>query len=184
MTSHSGSAADGTPLPSAATGAPTHVIGISLGHPDAAAAEHWVASLPVPPVMACTHLVQEPYPHVAMSLTGVAGGLPPVDDLLRPAADAAAAAHEARRGGRAFVYPGMRRLVGTRTVAELLDTSAIDRVHLLGGLPVTPETLVETGDFVRPQWLDGLLTLVVTPVVGGRVAPFEVPHPTPCCAAH
>jgi hypothetical protein len=182
MIAGSAPAAGGTPLPPAA--APADIVGISRGHPDAAAAEHWVASLPVPPTMACTHLVQDPYPHVAISLTGMDGALSPVDDPLRPAADAAAAAHRTRSSGRAFVYPGMERLVGTRTVAELLDISAIDRVHVLGGTPVTPDTVVETGDYVRPQWMGGLLTLVVTPVAGGRVAPFEVPHPTPCCAAH
>jgi hypothetical protein len=66
----------------------------------------------------------------------------------------------------------------------LLATSAIDRVLVIGGPPVTPETPVRTRDFVRPEWRDGLLTLIVTPAAGGGVAPFEVPNPTPCCADH
>jgi hypothetical protein len=47
-----------------------------------------------------------------------------------------------------------------------------------------PQTPVETDDFVRPQWVDGVLTLVATPAPGGRIAPFEVADPTPCCADH
>jgi hypothetical protein len=30
----------------------------------------------------------------------------------------------------------------------------------------------------------GALVLHVLPAGPGRVAPFEVPNPTPCCAAH
>ncbi len=69
---------------------------------------------------------------------------------------------------------------------HLLDRSAIGAVRVIGGAAVIPEpdTLVDTRDFVRPQWMDGVLTLVATPAPGGRIAPFEVPNPTPCCAAH
>jgi hypothetical protein len=47
-----------------------------------------------------------------------------------------------------------------------------------------PATEILTRDFVRPQWLDGRLTLITTPAAGDRIAPFEVPNPTPCCADH
>ena len=56
------------------------------------------------------------------------------------------------------------------------------------GLPGRPEAdpaqLVDTRDFVRPHWIDGVLTLVTMPAAGDRLAPFEVPNPTPCCADH
>ncbi len=164
-----------------------HIVGISLGHADDTAAEHWLAALPEPPVVACTHLVREPYPHVAISLALAAGAdLPPQgEEVLRPAAAAAAAAHEARRSGRAVIYPGVERLVGVLSVAQVLQLSAIERVQMLGSAtPPAPETPLETGDFVRPQWMQGALTLVATPAVGGRIAPFEVADPTPCCADH
>jgi hypothetical protein len=75
-------------------------------------------------------------------------------------------------------------LTGTVTVRDLLANSAIERVTVLGGGPAEPGQAVVTRDFVRPQWMDGVLTLVTTPAAGGRLAPFEVPNPTPCCADH
>jgi hypothetical protein len=44
--------------------------------------------------------------------------------------------------------------------------------------------MVRTRDHVRPEWRDGLLTLIATPTSNGVFAPFEVPNPTPCCADH
>jgi hypothetical protein len=84
------------------------------------------------------------------------------------------------------LYPGVEALVGTVTVADLLAKSAIERITVLGspGRAPAPDTLVDTRDFVRPQWMDQRLTLVATPAAGGRIAPFEVPNPTPCCANH
>jgi hypothetical protein len=162
------------------------VVGVSLGHADDAAAEHWLAGLAVSPVMACTHLVREPYPHVAISVVlAAASALPQGEDVLAPAAEAAAAAHRARRSGRAVIYPGVELLVGVLSVAEVLRVSAIERVQVLGSsVPPAPETLLETGDFVRPQWMQGALTLMTTPAADSRIAPFEIPDPTPCCADH
>jgi hypothetical protein len=71
-------------------------------------------------------------------------------------------------------------------VADLLARSAIEAVRVIGGTATSPApgTLLDTRDFVRPQWIDGVLTLVATPAPAGHLAPFEVPNPTPCCAAH
>jgi hypothetical protein len=96
----------------------------------------------------------------------------------------AVAGHEARSSGRAVLYPGVELLVGTLSVAEVLELSAIEKVEILGGGPADPATLIDTGDFVRPQWRSGALTLTTTPAAGGRLVPFETRHPTPCCAAH
>ncbi len=127
--------------------------------PDVAAAEHWIRTQDPAPAVAATHLRPGPHPHVAVTL------------------DAAA-------GGRAVRFPGVDALVGTLTVAEVLARSAIDRVEVLGGAPAAPSTVLDTQDYVRPQWQDGELVLTVMPAAGGRLVPFETRHPTPCCAAH
>jgi len=84
-------------------------------------------------------------------------------------------------------YPGVERLVGSLPVAEVLSATAIERVVVMG-LPDRPDapgdTLLDTRAIVRPQWMDGRLTLVTMPAPDGHVAPFEVPNPTPCCADH
>lgn len=169
------------------------IIGRSRGDRTLPAAEHWVHDL-VPAagragVIACTHLVQSPFPHVAISIeaieTTAGAAVEAVTSAeMAVAAEQAAAAHAARTGGRAVLYPGVEALVGTLTVAELLERSAIERVTVLGGEPATPDTPLHTRDFVRPQWMDGALTLVTTRVAGGGIAPFEVPNPTPCCGNH
>ncbi|MFD0817483.1 hypothetical protein ACFQ0D_03925, partial [Micromonospora zhanjiangensis] len=96
----------------------------------------------------------------------------------------AAAHHAAGHAGRAVWFPGVRELTGVLPVATLLAVSAIDQVAVLGGPPAGPDTLLDTRDFVRPQYCDGRLVLTATPAPGGLIAPFEVPNPTPCCAAH
>ncbi|WP_233512726.1 hypothetical protein [Micromonospora deserti] len=169
------------------------ILGLSLGHRTVREAEHWlgghVAPLGLPDLVACTHLVASPYPHVALSVavpaaTDRLAGLPATPPQLRAAAERAAGEHAARSSGRAVRYPGSDRMVGTLTVAELLAGSAVERVVVLGGPPAGPETPLHTRDFVRPRWQAGELVLVVTPHRSGGVAPFEVPDPTPCCADH
>ncbi|GIJ66763.1 hypothetical protein [Virgisporangium ochraceum] len=170
-------------------------IGLDAGHGTVAEAEHWLDDVLaatgldlVDGVVACTHLVRTPWPHVAVSLAvpgpSVPDGLPGVPDPLARAAEVARAAHASGRSGRASHFPGRDRLTGTRTVADLLAASAIEAVVVLGAPPPRPETPVQTRDFVRPQWTDGRLTLVTTPAADGHLAPFEVPNPTPCCAQH
>ena len=157
------------------------VIGISLGHPDTVAAEHWLASLPAAPLLACTHLMRTPRPHVALSLVFAEAG--PMSEAGEDC-PGAVAEHVARSSGRAVLYPGVEKLVGTLSVAEILELSAIDKVEVLGSGAADRESLVDTGDFVRPQWRMGSLTLTTTPAAGGRLVPFETRTPTPCCAAH
>ncbi|UQU63518.1 hypothetical protein COUCH_31615 [Couchioplanes caeruleus] len=144
-------------------------------HPDTAAAEHWLASLDPQPVLACTHLVRDPRPHVTWTLVfdgDIPAGLPPAT----PGA--------ARDGGRAVVYPGVGRLTGEITVGDVLAGSAIDRVEILGGGEAEPSAVLRTNEYVRPQWRDGMLVLMTMPAVGGVLVPFETRNPTPCCAAH
>ncbi|MFF7468566.1 hypothetical protein [Streptomyces sp. NPDC008092] len=88
--------------------------------------------------------------------------------------------------GRAVAYPGAAHLTGTVTVADLLDRTAVERLVVLGApdARLAPGTEVLTQDHVRPEWRDGVLTLALVPAAGGRLAPFEVPNPTPCCVDH
>ncbi|BCJ44983.1 hypothetical protein GCM10010168_84430 [Actinoplanes ianthinogenes] len=154
------------------------IVGVSLGHRTLAEADHWIQELTPVPVLACTHLVAAPFPHVAISLLTPAEF--DTDPALRPAADAAATGP----AGRAVRFPGSTRLTGALTVSEILQRSSIARVEVLGGGPAGPETIVDTGDFVRPQFRSGELVLVTTPSAGDRLVPFERRDPTPCCATH
>jgi hypothetical protein len=115
---------------------------------------------------------------VAISL--LTAGSFATDAALQVAADAASAG----RSGRAVRFPGAERLTGELVVGEILRRSSISRVEVLGSGPADPATVVETGDFVRPQFRDGELVLVATPAAGGRLVPFERRDPTPCCADH
>ncbi|WP_243755143.1 hypothetical protein [Paractinoplanes brasiliensis] len=157
--------------------------GVSLGHREVSEADHWILSLEPAPTLACTHLVQAPFPHVAISVTSAVpsetASFETADDL-RAGADAAAAG----RFGRAVVFPGSSGLTGRLTVAELLERTAIDRVEILGSGAADPGQIVDTRDFVRPQYRGDDLVLVTMPAAGGVLVPFETRDPTPCCADH
>jgi len=159
-------------------GAP--VVGASLGHRELSEADHWILALAPAPMLACTHLVREPFPHVAISLIGGPSELPDVQPALQAAAGLAAAGTV----GRAVIFPGVENLVGILSVADVLALSAIEKIEVLGGEIPDPETLLETTDFVRPQFRAGQLILTAMPAAGGRLVPFETRTPTPCCAAH
>ncbi|MGX4694280.1 hypothetical protein [Streptomyces sp. JNUCC 63] len=194
------------------------VIGVDAGTASLREADHLVhrlmEGLGLPPgTIACTHLVRtDARSGVAVSfavrgegaaeeawrrLTGPAGPVSGVvlgeraygpEQAVRVAA-LAAAEHVRRSGGRAVVYPGVERLSGTVTVADLPALTAIEDVVVVGSPSPEhqgpdPATSVITRDHVRPEWRDGRLTLALVPAAGGALAPFEVPNPTPCCADH
>lgn len=163
------------------------VVGVSLGHRELSEADHWILSLNPAPVLACTHLVREPFPHVAVSLVDASSSLSGVVETqpaLQAAADLAADLAAVRGSGRAVIFPGAENLVGTLRVADVLALSAIERIEVLGGEVAVPEVVLETYDFVRPQYRAGQLVLTAMPSAGGRLVPFERRNPTPCCAAH
>jgi hypothetical protein len=168
----------GTSAPAAPAAGTARIVGVSLGHATLAEADHWIGSLTPAPVLACTHLVSEPFPHVAISL------LTAQSFATAPELAGAATAAAGGSSGRAVRFPGVGRLTGALTVSEILQRSSIARVEVLGGGQADPATVVETGDFVRPQFRDGELVLVTTPAVGGTLVPFETRNPTPCCATH
>lgn len=93
--------------------------------------------------------------------------------------------HRTGAGGRLVRYAGQDRLTGTLPVGDLLATTDIDEVVMVGARePVAPAVLLDTQAFVRPAFTDGRIQLLVRPAPEGRVVPFEQPDPTPCCADH
>ncbi|MFE7211111.1 hypothetical protein ACFY0A_13975 [Streptomyces sp. NPDC001698] len=156
-------------------------IAVSLALPDAdTAASVWprlVALLAV--------LADEDRPPSGAAFGALRHGPAPYAD----GAALAAAEQQTREQGRAVVYLGVQRLVGTVPLSFLLQHTAIDRVTVIGapsgpGGGPGPDTSVTTRDHVRPLWQDGQLVLPLVPAAGGVLAPFEVPDPTPCCADH
>jgi hypothetical protein len=165
------------------------IVGLDLGHADVQAAEHWLhanaAVLGGPGVVVCTHLVRGERPRVALSVEGVDPSVLPTSESIDPAvASEVAGEHEARRSGRAVLYPGVDALVGTVSVGHVLTRSVIERVTVLGGPPPGIDVLIDTRDFVRPQWTNGQLTLIATPGSAGHIAPFEFPNPKACGGGH
>jgi hypothetical protein len=166
------------------------VVGLDLDHDSVKAAEHWlhelVHGLGAPAgLVACTHLVYVPHPHVAVSLSSLPDGaaLPPgAQDS--DGAKTAAAEHATRSAGRAVHYPGVDLLTGSLTIGEMIERSAIEHVVVLGDADPAPDTILRTRDYVRPEWRDGRLTLVTQPGPEGSLVPFEFRNPTPCCADH
>jgi len=156
----------------------------------------------------CTHALSGPDPHYAATLR-IPGGrwTPEFVDELRELADGAVvyeagewalevgdapgragartaiAAHVAGVGGRAIRFVGQADLRGEVDVDEVLAVSAISDVHVLGA-ELVRAAVIETRNYLRPQYLGGALTLVVTPMGDGRLQPFELEHAHQCCDGH
>lgn len=158
--------------------------------------------------LACTHLLDEPFGHYAVSaefaqelpaaaierllqVPGQVGGAVVVlgEGFLLQAGEeafvacslAAASRNRARSEGRAFVYQGVGELTGTLCQKDLIERSAIQGVEALGSTS-EPQSWLMTRDFVRPQLRAGRLVLVITPRADGSFQPFEVENPHVCCA--
>jgi hypothetical protein len=182
------------------------VIGVDFGAATLAEADQVLSRLPVPEeAISCTHLIRRGTPHVACSLQLPITHVDAVLDVLVEQTDVhalgivgagretgprdlvagaaiAAGQHAARAGGRAVIYPGVHRLTGNVTALSLVAMSEINRIIVLPErTSPAPETVVATRDHVRPEWTEGLLTLVTTPSGADCVTPFELPDPTPCC---
>ena len=155
--------------------------------------------------LACTHFVTRPERHWAASLlvrrrAPDVGVLPDgvsmvaVDDRggarggggsPQWAAGAASAAEQLlASSARVVVFDGQDLLPPALPVEDVLALTAIEEVRGVGGTS-TAGQLLHTRGYVRPNLIQGRLVLHVRPYgEDGHVAPFEVPHPTPCCAAH
>ncbi|MFF4775898.1 hypothetical protein ACFY05_23885 [Microtetraspora fusca] len=180
------------------------ILGVDSGSRTVAEAErllHSVVEALGPPsgVIGCTHFVRTgPLPHVACSvalegdadLSLLPEGVSAALGERRTGPDAegaalAAAEHAAGRSGRIVLFPGRDELTGTLAVGEILARSAVERVVVLAQAEEPDaDTAVVTNDHVRPEWRDGVMTLVTMPASGGRLTPAEIPDPTPCCADH
>jgi hypothetical protein len=57
--------------------------------------------------------------------------------------------------------PGLRDLTGTLPVGQICSDAHIDRVCTLDGADLTPETVVDIGEWVRPVLRGGQATLYV-----------------------
>ncbi|MET8224059.1 hypothetical protein [Streptomyces sp. NPDC005301] len=167
-----------------------HTLTVDAGTGDLRAADHRLRALADELTLdegwfGCTHLVRGDRPRVALSFSAPSRSL--LSTVRQRLADRG---YEVSPGapdavGRAVLYPGVARLTGTVTVAEVLSASAIVRVAVLGEPgPPPPDRRLVTRDHVRPEWRGGELVLAAMPAAGGTLVPFEVPDPTPCCADH
>ena len=86
-------------------------------------------------------------------LTGTGGGI--------IGALAGVGLHHAGDDGRFLWLPGLRELQGAYPVAQICSTAHIDRVCTLQGANLTPETLLDVGEWVRPVLRGGQATLFV-----------------------
>ncbi|CAM3528460.1 hypothetical protein KIPE111705_12665 [Kibdelosporangium persicum] len=87
---------------------------------------------------------------------------------------------ETGASGRCVRFPGQSGLTGVHSIAEITAASAIDEVVAVGN-QVTPDILVDTRGFLRPEYQDGRLVLLVEPAAGGMVRPIEIEQPHQCC---
>jgi len=86
-------------------------------------------------------------------------------------------------GGRCVRFPGQEALTGTLTAAEIVAASAIDEVVGVG-VPVAPESPVDTLGFLRPTFAGERLVLLVEPAACGVLRPVEIAAPHECCEGH
>jgi hypothetical protein len=175
----------------AVAGADTGRRTLAEADADVAAVVRLLVEAGLPGAVVATHLTRTGGPHVTLSLEVpgadparlLAQALPGAD--VGEAAAAGAQAHAARRSGRLVHFPGVEQLVGTLSVAALLERSAVERVHVLGGTGEPGgDVLVRTREHVRPAYGAGRVVLAAEWAAGRVLVPFEVPVPTPCCADH
>ncbi len=86
-------------------------------------------------------------------LTGTGGGI--------IGALAGVGLRRAGEDGRFLWLPGLRELKGAYPVEQICATTHVDRVCTLDGIDLSPETLVDLGEWVRPVLRNGKSTLFV-----------------------
>jgi hypothetical protein len=86
-------------------------------------------------------------------------------------------------GARAVRFPGQDRLTGVHPAGEITALSEIDEVVGIG-VPVGPDTPVDTLGYLRPTYQAGRLVLLVEPAAGGVLRPSEIEQPHQCCGGH
>jgi len=83
--------------------------------------------------------------------------------------------HHPRQSRRAVCFPWSDRLTGTRTVADVLSGSVIDRVRVVSD--AAPGAVLITRNHLRPTWSDGLLVLATEIAAGEHPRPDRKPRP-------
>jgi hypothetical protein len=86
-------------------------------------------------------------------------------------------------GSRCVRFPGQETLTGVHPAIDLVAHSAIDEVTGIG-VPVEPDSVVDTLGFLRPTFEGGRLVLLVEPAAGGVLRPVEIADPHECCGGH
>jgi len=188
-------------------------IGLDAGEANLATVEHAALALArslgdVDEV--CTHALQGSVPYYAASLrirSSVGAWEPEFVEDLRDLADGAVvyergdwaievgnvigragaraviAAHATGTGGRAIRFVGQEHVRGALQIDQVTSGSGIAEVQVLGGAPAEG-AILETNDYLRPQYVAGSLTLIATPLDDGRLQPFELEHAHQCCDGH
>lgn len=171
------------------SGVDTGALTLAEADADAAAVVRVLAEAGVRDAVVATHLTRLGGAHVTLSLEAadadalLAAALPAGE--VTHAAVAGEQAHAGRSSGRLVHFPGVELLVGTLPVAEVLQRTAVDRVHVLGGTgEAAGEVLLQTRGHVRPAYASGEVVLAAEWAAGRTLVPFEVPVPTPCCVDH
>jgi len=86
--------------------------------------------------------------------------------------------------GRVVRFPGSDAVPARITVAQLLATTAVDRVVGIGA-PASPEDVVDTVDgYLRPVRHPDGVELLVDPAGPGTWRPVEISSPHECCGGH
>ncbi len=143
-------------------------VGFDRGDKDVREAEHWFAELlgdRRDRVVACTHLLRVPSPHVAFSIALPRGSRWSCHRSPTAAGRGGPGPGGAPLGpGRPGVRLSRARRPHRRADRRGTTVPQRDRARtVMGGAPATPDTLVETRDYVRPLWMAGRLTLVTLP---------------------
>lgn len=186
------------------------VLGVSALHTTRGDAEHLLHQLVdlagTQDVTACTHFVDTPWRHDAISVELPTEG--PIGDLfaalparsaavlmaadgtrdtgdpqLIDAARQADQAHAHRSSGRAVIFPGQYILTGAVPIARVVADTAVEAIESSHG-PFDDDALLITGGFIRPVFSDGQLVILVGHNDPTQLVPWEVPNPRSCCADH
>jgi hypothetical protein len=102
---------------------------------------------------------------------------------LAAGARAAAIQHRDRSAGRLARFPGQRVVHDLVTVSDVVRLTCVDQVVGLAGVEVSPATVLDLGDFVRPTWGPDGCTVLVQAGAGAPI-PFEVRDQVACCSDH
>ncbi|SDF47333.1 hypothetical protein [Klenkia brasiliensis] len=125
-----------------------------------------------------------PAPVVTASWQLDDGPAVPAARFAGPFGDTARPVDGAPVDGRAVRFPGSDAVSARLTVAELLASTAVDRVVGIGA-PAGPGDVLDTVDgYLRPVRHPDGVELLVDPAGPGTWRPVEISSPHECCGGH